>query len=110
MEPVKYQSSTKSSGICLLIALVVLAIKLLPITLIALAVFGLVMACRKCKKECQERRKERRARKLLENNDDTESGKPLGMIVLRVNVNVVMLFPILSLINFFTLIILSCEL
>ena len=81
-----YQSRTKSSGACLPITLVVLAIILLPTTLLALVIFGLVMACRKCQKKCQERRKERRARKLLENDDDAELGKPLGMIVFRMNV------------------------
>ena len=65
---------------CLVTAMVVMAIVLFPITLLVLAVYGLVVGCKKCKKKCEKRRKERKTKKLWE-KDDEEAAVALGMIL-----------------------------
>ena len=71
---------------CILAAGAVLTTLLFPVTLTVLAVYGVVIGCKKCKKKCNHRRKERKRRKLLEMLElsrDVEVAETLGMIVIR---------------------------
>ena len=65
----------------ILAAVIIIAILLLPVTLIILAVYGLVIGCKKCKKKCKKRQKNRKTNKLLEKEHDAEAAEALGVIV-----------------------------
>ena len=74
-------SAQSKSKVCVLAAVIIFAVLLLPVTLIVLAVYGLVTGCKKSKKSCKKRQSEKKTRKLLEKEDDAEVAASLGMIV-----------------------------
>ena len=80
----EYDSAQNRRYFCILAAVILLGIlllpALLPIALLVLFGLALLVCWNKCKEKCEKRRNEMKTRESLQKEDDEEAAVPLGMM------------------------------